>query len=456
MFNDGHDKLTIGSCCLSEFKSIIGRYEYDEKFPDIFGISLNSKEYGSENAGEYIRKSYRGGWCYLVEEKANIVYNKGLTADVNSLYPSMMSSESANRYPVGLPNFWKGNFIPKQAMFGHTFFFIRIKTRFYLKDGMLPTLQIKGNMLYPPREMLKTSDIYDPEKGKYYPFYMENGEIKEAIAELTLTQMDFELLKKHYELVDLEILDGCWFYTEPDIFDEYIGKYKKIKLTTNGAKKEEAKLFLNNLYGKMASSTNSSFKIAYLKEDQSLGYYTVVQYNKKAGYIPIGSAITSYARNFTIKAAQENFYGSDKPGFIYADTDSIHCDLDVDQVKGIDIHDKNFCCWKIESYWDEGYFVRPKTYIEHVTHVDGKEVDNFYSVTCAGMPDRCKKLFLRSMQGDLYDADKDKGISRDEIKFLSKKRNIEDFNIGLEVPSKLLPKNIKGGIVLKETTYKMR
>lgn len=456
MFNDGHDKLTIGSCCLSEFKSIIGRCEFKEKFPDIFGISLNSKEYGSENAGEYIRKSYRGGWCYLVEEKANKVYNKGLTADVNSLYPSMMSSESNNRYPVGLPNFWKGNFIPKQAMFGHTFFFIRIKTRFYLKEGMLPTLQIKGNMLYPPREMLRTSDIYDSEKGKYYPFYTENGEIKEAIAELTLTQMDFELLKKHYELVDLEILDGCWFYTEPDIFDEYIDKYKRIKLTSKGAKKEEAKLFLNNLYGKMASSTNSSFKIAYLKEDQSLGYYTVVQYNKKAGYIPIGSAITSYARNFTIKAAQENFYGSDKPGFIYADTDSIHCDLDVDQVKGIDIHDKNFCCWKIESYWDEGYFVRLKTYIEHVTHVDGKEVDNFYSVTCAGMPDRCKKLFLRSMQGDLYDADKDKGISRDEIKFLSKKRNIEDFNIGLEVPSKLLPKNIKGGIVLKETTYKMR
>jgi len=456
MFNDGHDKLTIGSCCLSEFKSIIGRCEFKEKFPDIFGISLNSKEYGSENAGEYIRKSYRGGWCYLVEGKANKVYNKGLTADVNSLYPSMMSSESGNRYPVGLPNFWKGNFIPKQAMFDHTFYFIRIRTRFYLKEGMLPTLQIKGNMLYPPREMLRTSDIYDSEKGKYYSFYIENGEIKEAIAELTLTQMDFELLKKHYELVDLEILDGCWFYTEPDIFDEYIDKYKKIKLTTKGAKKEEAKLFLNNLYGKMASSTNSSFKIAYLKEDQSLGYYTVVQFNKKAGYIPIGSAITSYARNFTIKAAQENFYGDDKPGFIYADTDSIHCDLDVDQVKGIDIHDKNFCCWKIESYWDEGYFVRPKTYIEHVTHVDGKEVDNFYSVTCAGMPDRCKKLFLRSMQGDLYDPDQDKDASKDEIKFLSKKRNIKDFNIGLEVPGKLLPKNIKGGIVLKETTYKMR
>lgn len=456
MFNDGHDKLTIGSCCLSEFKSIIGRCEFKEKFPDIFAISLDKETYGAENAGEYIRKSYRGGWCYLVEEKASILYKQGFTADVNSLYPSMMSSESGNRYPVGFPNFWKGNFIPKQANFEHTFYFVRIRTRFYLKDGMLPTIQVKGNMLYPPSEMLRTSDIYDPGTDKYYPYYVENGEIKEAIVELTLTQIDFELIKKHYELVDLEILDGCWFYTEPDIFDEYIEKYKKIKLTSKGAKKEEAKLFLNNLYGKMASSTNSSFKIAYLKEDQSLGYYTVVQHNKKAGYIPIGSAITSYARNFTIKAAQENFYGANKEGFIYADTDSIHCNLDPKEVKGIKIHEKNFCCWKLESYWDEGYFVRPKTYIEHVTHVDSKEVESFYSVTCAGMPDKCKQLFLRSMQGQLYNKEKDINLSKDEINFLSKKRNIEDFNIGLEVPSKLLPKNIKGGVVLKETTYKMR
>ena len=30
------------------------------------------------------------------------------------------------------------------------------------------------------------------------------------------------------------------------------------------------------------------------------------------------------------------------------------------------------------------------------------------------------------------------------------------FNVGLSVPGKLLPKRIKGGIVLTETTYEMR
>jgi hypothetical protein len=69
-----------------------------------------------------------------------------------------------------------------------------------------------------------------------------------------------------------------------------------------------AKLFLNNLYGKMASSTNSSFKVAVTKEDGSIGYLNAVEHDKKPGYIPIGSAITSYARNFTIRAAQANYH----------------------------------------------------------------------------------------------------------------------------------------------------
>ena len=457
MFNDGHNKLTIGSCCLSEFKKLTGNYEYKRRYPDLFAIELNTEKYGAENVGEYIRKSYRGGWCYLVPEKAGIKYTQGLTADVNSLYPSMMSSESGNRYPIGTPEFWSGNFIPKQAQFEHTYYFIRIKTRFYIKDGMLPTIQVKGNMLSPPREMLTTSDVFNGETGQYYPYYIDtSGNVVDARVELTLTQTDFELIKEHYELLDFEILDGCWFWTEPGIFDEYIEKYKKIKLESKGARKQEAKLFLNNLYGKMASSTNSSFKLAYVRDDGSIGYFTIVQYNKQAGYIPVGSAITSYARNFTIRAAQKNYYGSDNRGFIYADTDSIHCDLKPEEVKGIKIHDKNFCCWKLESYWDEAFFVRPKTYIEHVTHEDGEPIEPFYNVTCAGMPKKCKDLFLRSMEGREYDVEIDGEMREEEREFISVHRLLEDFNIGLEVPSKLLPKTIKGGVVLKNTTYKMR
>ena len=58
--------------------------------------------------------------------------------------------------------------------------------------------------------------------------------------------------------MDFEILDGCYFNSAIGIFDRYIEKYKKIKLESKGAKRELAKLFLNNLYGKMASSTDSS------------------------------------------------------------------------------------------------------------------------------------------------------------------------------------------------------
>ena len=266
---------------------------------------------------------------------------------------------------------------------------------------------------------------------------------------------DFELIKEHYELVDFEIIDGCYFRSAIGIFDNYIDKYKKIKLESKGAKRELAKLFLNNLYGKMASSKNSSYKLAYVKEDKSIGFTTVIANDKKPGYIPVGSAITSYARNFTIRAAQKNFYGKDKEGFVYADTDSIHCNLPPAKIKGITVHPKDFCCWKLEANWDEAIFIRQKTYIEHVTHEDLQPLDEpFYNIKCAGMPQKCKQLFLRSMQGDL--AKDDEQLTDEERDFLSKKRELTDFDIGLVVPSKLLPKRIRGGVLLVPTTYEMR
>lgn len=96
-FNDGHNKLTIGSCCLSEYKKIIGD-DYQMFFPDVSCETLVEK-YGSPTVDAYIRKSYRGGWCYLVNGKENKIFNNGTTADVNSLYPSMMHSQSGNKYP---------------------------------------------------------------------------------------------------------------------------------------------------------------------------------------------------------------------------------------------------------------------------------------------------------------------------------------------------------------------
>lgn len=455
MYNEGHNKLTIGSCCLEEYKKLIGKDDYSMYFPNLTEIELDKDTYGSFNAEEYIRKSYRGGWCYVVKGKENKIYENGVTADVNSLYPSVMSSESGNRYPVGKPYFWKGNYIDEEALKTNRYFFIRIKTRFYIKKNKLPFIQVKGNLLYNGREMLETSDIYDAETDTYCKEILDfNGNLVSTRVELTLTMTDYYLLKEHYDLVDFEILDGVWFYTEIGIFDRYIEKYKKIKTVSTGAKRELAKLFLNNLYGKMATSTDSSFKVAYVKEDKSIGFLPVLANDKKPVYIPIGSAITSYARNFTIRTAQKNYYGVDKRGFIYADTDSIHCDLDVSELKDVPVHDSAFCHWKLEALWDKGIFVRAKTYIEHVTHENLKPVEPYNNIKCAGMPQKCKDLLNLSLEG--YTEEEYEALKDIEKKFVKTKRTFKDFKRGLIVPSKLRPKRINGGIILCDTTYEMR
>lgn len=465
MFGEGHSKLTIGSCCLAEYKKSIGATYFSRLFPNLYDIEIDEK-YGSKNAGEYIHKSYRGGWCYLVKGKEKQVKHNGTTADVNSLYPSMMSSESGNMYPCGRPTFWKGNYIPDEALEYDKYYFIRIKTRFYIYPNKLPFIQIKHSLHYKSTEMLEYSDVYDYSDGYYKEFYRDtDGIVKPAVVTMTLTQTDYKLLREHYELVDFEILDGCYFNAAIGIFDAYMEKYKQQKLNSKGARRELAKLFLNNLYGKMASSPQSNFKVAYVRDDKTIGFELVKANDKTPGFIAVGSAITSYARNFTIRAAQMNYYGVNQRGFIYADTDSIHCDLPPEKIKGIKVHDKNFCCWKLESQWDEAYFVRQKTYAEHIVVEDGVPVIElkdaqgkprkpYYNIKCAGMPDNCKNLFLKSM-GEIPIAEEDI-YTEEEQKFLETKRSIKDFDIGLTVPGKLLPRRIRGGVLLVETTYQMR
>lgn len=436
MFNEGHNGVTIGSCCLKEFKKTYDKWDYQIFFPNLYDMKID-EEYGAPTAGDYVRKAYRGGWCYLVPEKAGWIHKDGLTADVNSLYPSMMSSQSGNRYPVGKPTFWKGDYIPENARKPGRYYFVRVRTRFYLRKNYLPFIQLKNSFLYIGTENLTTSDVRD-ENGNYCETVeMPDGTLRSTTVTMTMTMTDWELFKKHYELVDTEILDGCWFFSEIGIFDEYINKYAEMKKTSKGARRTLAKLFLNNLYGKEAASTDSSFKIAYVKEDGVIGFFPVKEHAKAPGYIPCGAAITSYSRCFTITAAQQNYYGPNERGFIYADTDSIHCDLRPEEVKGITVHPTEFCCWKLESYWDEAIFTRQKTYIEHVTHEDGEPIETpFYDVKCAGMPKKSKQIFLDKMEAGEYD--------------------LTDFKIGLKVEGKLTPKRIRGGVVLQETTYEMR
>lgn len=456
MFSQGHDKLTIGACCLQEFKVGYEKHDYDALFPNLYNISIPSSIFGCETAGEYVRRSYRGGWCYVVKGKTCEVKHNGTTADVNSLYPSMMSSESGNYYPCGRPefynlqgrdkstkDFWLHMILSSADDQGKSgYYFVRFKTRFYLKEGKLPFIQIKNTLRFSGNVSLETSDYYDKRTQQYYTQYYapsESGEpvLTDTAVTLTMTMIDLKLMLEHYDVVNFELLDFCRFNTDIGLFDSYMEKYKRIKQTTKGAERELAKLFLNNLYGKMAASTNSSYKVPFVRPDNVIGFRDVHENDKKPGYIPIGSAITSYARNFTIRAAQTNYYGVDEPGFIYADTDSIHCDLPADSIKGIRVHPTDFCAWKLESSWDSAIFTRQKTYIEHITAKDLEPVDTpYYDVKCAGMPSTCKQIFIEGLEDGTNE--------------------LTDFDIGLILPGKLMPKRIPGGVLLVETTYEMR
>lgn len=407
--------LTIGSVCMKEFKSFFEKFEYNALFPDLRNVLCEVNN--NINSEQYIRQFYRGAWCYLKEAG---VYQGGVTYDANSLYSSQMHSKSGNYYPVGFPHYFK-NHLPDVCEREDIVYFIHLKAKFKIKEGYVPTIQIKRDPLYASNEWLKTSDFYL--HGEYLSYILdENGDRKEAYPELYLTQTDYELFLEHYDITDLQIIDGAWFTGMKYLFDEYIDKWFTIKSTTKDkVMRTLAKLYLNNLYGKFATDDDGSYLEPKLDQEGIMYYELHTAKKDKVHYIPIGCMTTAYSRYCTIKKAQLNY-----DVFIYADTDSLHC-LNNKEIIGIDIHDSNLCCWKQEGKWEIGKFIRQKTYIEKE---GGK-----YNVVCAGMPEKCKTAFLNTK---------------------SLESPIERFRYGLEVEGKLIPKLIKGGTILKESTFKLR
>lgn len=432
MFKNGHTKLTIGSCCISEFKRTYGldNVDYKVDFPD---LREEQSPVPNTNLWDYVHNSYRGAWCYVKKSITGKLIKKGVTLDVNSLYPSVMHSESGNYYPVGKGTLFVKE-LPEICNRKDIYYFIRIRTRFYLKKGYLPFVQIKNSFLYKGNEMLETSDILNKKDGKYYKFYTDkNGEIKPTSVELTLTCTDFKRLQEFYNLVDLEILDGVYFYAKLGIFDNYINKYAALKINAkNKAERTLAKLFLNNLYGKLAASSNSSFKYAVIDpKTDALKFYNIPDNSKNPGYIPCGSAITSYARDFIIRKAQANYRN-----FCYCDTDSLHLNCAITDVKDCPIHPSKFLYFKAETEWTEASFIRQKCYIEHVYSNDLEFCEDYYNIVCAGMPTNCKN----QIQYKLYNTP----------------FKLTDFKKGLEVNGKLQQSYIKGGMVLTETSFKIK
>ena len=451
--------LTISQSALTNFKKNFSKDEWALYFPNLAEIELDENIYGSKTIDAYIRKSYMGGWCYVDERYTGIVNDYTKTYDVNSLYPSCMRDHN-NPMPVGIPVMTKkqtdiANY-PKDS-----YYFIRFKCEFDIKTGYFPFIQLKHDTHYRSNENLKTSrwDLWGNSLRGYKPT-------------ITLSKTLFLLFIQCYNIKDFEFLDMAIFNVEYGLFDSYVDHYMSMKeeavRTKNKVKKNISKLYMNSLYGKFGRNPENSFKIPLYNEDNEIVDYIFDQgEDNKPVYIPIASAITSYARAFTVKAAIQNY-----EYFRYSDTDSVHlcCDPSYNP-KGITLHESKLSCWKEECISEHSIFVRQKTYIEYTLNKENKQLSE-YDIKGCGMSDRCKMLFEQNLKknwpdGDILSIpvfDKDNNIidykmiklSEKEIEFMSDPLSITDYHTGFSVPGNLKPKLIKGGTVLIEHNFTIR
>lgn len=378
LFSQNMKKMTTASNAMAEYKEIVG----DSRF---------SKWYPVPTYDADIRLSYRGGFTYLSERYADKDIKDGIVLDVNSLYPSVMYYSPL---PYGEGVFFDGKYEKDEEYDLYTQTFSCV---FELKDGYIPTVQIKGSLAFVPTEYLKTS-------GDEY-------------VTLTMTNIDLEMFLEHYDVYDIDYICGWKFKSTTGLFKEYIDKWNGIKVQAtiekNGGLRTIAKLMLNSLYGKFALNPKVASKIPYLGEDDVIHYYVSDVEEREPIYIPVGTFITAWARHKTITSAQSVY-----DRFIYADTDSLHLE-GLEEPKGLEISDTKLGAWKKESVFTRARFLRQKSYME--------EINGELKITCAGMPPACYPY-----------------VSWD------------NFHIGASYPFRLRPMHTQGGIVLVNAPFTIR
>ena len=294
-FSKGLKRMTNASDALHNYKDTIGKSFFEKWFPEL-PVELDAD----------IRRAYKGGFTYLNPKYKNKRVKGGITLDVNSLYPSVMYDRLL---PYGYPMYFEGE--PKENK-DYPLFIVRLRCAFNVKKNHIPTLQLKNNRAFVETEYLTSS----------------NGEI----TEFTLTSVDLALFIEHYDVLNLEYVNGWRFKGASGMFKEYIDFWMNIKETTTGALRQLAKLMLNSLYGKFATNPKSRKKSPVLDRDGVVQYLVEDEELRSPIYTAMGAFITAYAREKTIRSAQRVYHR-----FAYADTDSLHLE-GYDVPEGLEVH----------------------------------------------------------------------------------------------------------------------
>lgn len=434
MHDRGFYKMTIGSCALNDYRSNFTKKEWDVMFPQL------TIEQDSE-----IRKAYKGGFTFCNPEHQAEEIGRGIVLDVNSLYPWVMHDCPM---PYGKPVKFTGEY---QYFKEYPLYTQSLRCMFDLKDGYLPTIQLKNNLAFMPTQYLTTSRDKDGQQ---------------QLVELTLTNVDLKLFFEHYEVYNIQYIGGYMFKSATNLFAEWVDYWADVKIQAakekNIGQRTIAKLIMNNLYGKFATNPFKASKYPYLDNEKNIVRYKDVEYelcddngnpvyypdgtpkttNKKVEkglYIPVGCFVTAWARDKTIRTSQKihsdslKKYGISR--YLYSDTDSIHM-TGFNLPENVDIDDFKLGAWKHESSFERAKFLRAKRYIEDeiIMRDDNKLLKNGYGdyitkykITCAGMPLNC----------------------HNQVTW-------ENFRNGATFSGKLTPHTVQGGVILSEIEYTMQ
>lgn len=371
-FISGMKKLTVGADSLAEYKSIIGAREFTKMFPILH-----------PTMDEDVRRAYRGGFAYADTRFRGKRVGSGRVYDVNSLYPSVMYDRLL---PYGEPVWFRGAPEPDSS---YPLYVVCLTMTAKLKFNHIPCIQIKGSPHF--AATVYQEDITEP-------------------VTLTCTNVDLALWRDHYD-IDILSWNGGWkFHGVSGFFKDYIDKWMKVKENSDGGLRFIAKLHLNSLYGKFATNPDVTPKIPVLDGDV-VKLVIGEEETRNPVYTPVGVFITAYARDVTIRAAQENYNV-----FAYADTDSLHLLTDTDPAN-LDVHPSKLGAWKYEGSFTEAIYVRAKCYSERMT-------DGSHSTHVAGLPES-----------------------------VASQVTLDDMQDGKVWSGKLAPKRVPGGIVLQSVNF---
>lgn len=399
LFSQGLTRMTIGSCALFEYKSLIGKNNFKRYFPTL-------------KCHEDIRQCYKGGYVYVNPRYSEKLIKNGFVLDKNSMFSWVMKTKTL---PWGTPIFFQGEYKPDKL---YPLYIQMFRCQFELKPGKLPMVQIKNSIYFTGTEYLTSSD---------------NQELT-----LCMTNVDLALFLDHYDVYNMEYLSGWKFQGKKGLFDVYIDKWSANKIQAraedNPGLEFIAKRFLNSLYGKFGTSNKLEEKAPYLnKETDTVCFRKTKPVEKDGIYIPMAAFITSYARDEMVRSAQkiEDDYisGKSKIRFLYCDTDSLHCASDDFSLpEGLHIDRFELGAWKYESKFKRAKFLRTKCYIEDSTkEVDSNNPEWEIKVTVAGMPKECCK----------------------QVTF-------KNFKFGATYHGKKQPKAVKGGVILETIDFTLK